>query len=212
MFFSNSQRTPPCVLRSAPSIPIKTHFASITICLDLANVNPNSCYMNMIILFMHNFWVSILQGQQQLEDKGRVPRPPQYNTRKWKSNENREGLWHLAIMWMMSGGCDVNVEGVVPDYKYVHNKVVCYRSSKITRYRVNVWGLAYIIECMQSPPRPPPPPPPPPSPPPLPLASTMHPPDVIYMVSVPRPSHFFATDPFLCIILNVNQRTKAGEV
>ena len=68
----------------------------------------------------------------------------------------------------------MNVEGVVPDYKYMHNKVVCYRSSKITRYHVNVWGLAYIIECMQS----------------LPLASTMHPPDVIYMVTVPRPSHF----------------------
>ena len=48
-----------------------------------------------------------------------------------------------------------------------------------------------------------PPPPPPPT-------STSHPPDVIHVMCVPRPSQFFAALQLPCIMLNANQRTKNG--
>jgi len=137
-----------------PSIPIKTHFICSTVycCLPWScEYKPKelstwiwlsySHFKEVYVTHVHNFWVSILQVQQQLEHTSRVLRPPlfcssvciQYNTRKWKSNE-KQGRPMTLIMWMMSGGCDTNVEGVMPDFKYVHNKVVCYRSNKITRY------------------------------------------------------------------------------
>ena len=43
-----------------------------------------------------------------------------------------------------------------------------------------------------------------------PFTSTSFPQDVIYVISVPRPSPFFAVLPLLCIILNANQGTKNG--
>ena len=43
-----------------------------------------------------------------------------------------------------------------------------------------------------------------------PPTSTLRPPDVIHMTSVPRPSPFFALFLPPCIILNANQRTKNG--
>ena len=43
-----------------------------------------------------------------------------------------------------------------------------------------------------------------------PPTSTSPPPDVIHVIGVPRPSPFFSVPPFLCIILNTNQRTKKG--
>ena len=47
---------------------------------------------------------------------------------------------------------------------------------------------------------------------PLPPTSTSRPPDVIHVVSVPRPSPFFAALPPPCIILNANRRTKKNGV
>ena len=38
--------------------------------------------------------------------------------------------------------------------------------------------------------------------------STSHPPDISHMMSIPRPSLFFAALPLPCIILNANRRTK----
>ena len=56
------------------------------------------------------------------------------------------------------------------------------------------WSLVYMLfEC-----RLPPPP-----------MSTLHPPDIIHVRDVPRPSLFHAL-PSPCIILNANQRTKNG--
>ena len=40
---------------------------------------------------------------------------------------------------------------------------------------------------------------------------TPHPPDVIHMISVPKPLLFYATLPLLLIILNASQRTEAWE-
>ena len=45
---------------------------------------------------------------------------------------------------------------------------------------------------------------------PLPPTSTSHPPGVIHVISVPRPSQFFTTVLLPCIIPNANQRTKRG--
>ena len=45
---------------------------------------------------------------------------------------------------------------------------------------------------------------------PLPPMSTSHPPDIIHVIGVPRPSSFF-TAPLPCIILNANRRTKNGD-
>ena len=45
---------------------------------------------------------------------------------------------------------------------------------------------------------------------PLPPTYASHPPDVIHVTGVPRPSPFFATLLLLCIALNANQRTKNG--
>ena len=98
------------------------------VCLDLANVNPNS--INVIILFtlwrslphVHNFWVQILQGQQQLERTSLVPRPPLFlffnlcSSQKWKSSEKRgrpgntSREWcQVDAMWMWEGGVQLQV-------------------------------------------------------------------------------------------------------
>ena len=45
---------------------------------------------------------------------------------------------------------------------------------------------------------------------PLPTFSTSRPPDVIYVIGVPRPSPVFRALPISCIILNKNRRTKNG--
>ena len=68
----------------------------------------------------------------------------QYNTQKWKSTKSGEGLG-TPIMCMTSGGHEMDVGEVVPDYKYRCNNL---RASflpvkRSTRDVVNAWGLAW---------------------------------------------------------------------
>ena len=101
----------------------------------------------------------------------------------------------------------------MPDYKYVRNKPesgFLTGQAEYSRSRERLGSclasersmmksstLFHEFECGPLPPY-------------VHLTSTSRPPDVIHVVSVPRPSPFFAALPPPCIILNANRRTKNG--
>ena len=132
----------------------------------------------------------------------------QYGTRKWKSAKNGEGLG-TPITWMTSGGQEVDVGGMVPDYKYGRNKPEsefltgqaeyswsCERLVSclmVERSMMKSSTLFHIVECGPYPPM-----------------STLRPPDIIHVIGVPRPSPFFALFGFHVLYLMQTEEKKWG--
>ena len=132
--------------------------------------------------------------------------------------KNGEGLgtqvYHVNDIWWttselncnFSGGCEVNVGGRGPHSNNALDFIIeCSNDSQDPRcsqdlqystspVRNSLYCLLHEFEMGNIPP-----------------TATSHPPDIIHVISVPRPSAFFTALPLPHIILNANQRTKMGE-